>query len=253
MKNNEAQQTADNDKKIIVIGHSEEGAWLIERALNKALPRCEQAAALLRNFGIHPTANLLHDCVTMTEDIEEEEDLTPSFQGFSEDSKWVHTMTTKAVFDNCPTLDKKLSEMLKQRTNGMIPNEAKDFTDKFNADVKALKEALIKCFKSNSSEEDIKNAVLKYITTDTRGNVKTVDDIESRIEKDTSIVVDTPESIASYEAHKKAAEAINAFVDTLINADRLSVVSDIRQLFNVDPDTLKLSPSIINYKLFSEK
>lgn len=247
------------DKKQIpaegvkVIAPDDVAQMAIERTLRSALPRCEQATAILRDFGIRPSTRILHECVTMSERWEQKEDKTPSFKGFDEKAKWTHTMTTKAVFHDCPTLDAKLAAMLTDRTKSMTPKEVKEFAAKFDAEVTTLKEALIKCFKSNTNGEDIKHVVLRYVETDVRGNVKAADDAKERIEFDTAIKVDTPESVASYEAHVKAAEALNAFIDTLINANRLDVVADIQQLFTVNTDTLTLSPVVINYKLFSEK
>ena len=248
------ETTTENESaKAIVVAPDEVAQMAVERSMKSALPRCEKAAALLRDFGIKPNTKILHDCVKMSESWEEKEDLTPTYNGLSEQSKWLHEMTTKAVFHDCHNLDAKLDEILKSKLNGLSPREAREITAKFDADVTELKEALIKCFKSNSDEDGIKRSVLRYIEVSKSGSVQAVKDAEELIEFDTSIKVDTPESIASYKAHKKAAEALNNFIDTLINADRLNVVADIQQLFTVDPDTLTVSPTVIDYKLFSEK
>lgn len=245
--------TQTSDSNVIVIAPDDVAQLTVERNLKSALPRCEQAATLLRDFGITPSTDILHDCVKMSETWEECEDVTPTFHGFDENSKFQHQMTTKAVFHDCPTLDKKLEAMLKAKTKGMTPKEARETAAKFDADETELKEALIKCFKSDRNGEEIKQVVLRYVETNSRGTVQVIEDTAKRIEYDTAIKVDTPESIASYEAHKKAAEALNAFFDTLINADRLSVVADIQQLFTVNTDTLTVSPTIMNYKLFADK
>lgn len=251
MKKDKEQMTVG--EQPIIIAPDDVAQMETERTLRSALQRCGQAATLLRDFGITPTTDILHDCVTMSESWEQDEDKTPSFKGFDEQSKWVRTMTTKAVFHDCPTLDKALGEMLQSKTGSMTPKELREYASKFADEVVELKEALLKCFKSERNGEDIKQVVLRYVETDSKGNVKAVDDADERIKNDTAIKVDTPESVASYKAHVAAAEALNAFFDTLINADRLSVVADIQQLFNVDQDTLTVSPAVINYKLFAEK
>lgn len=255
MDKDKEQKTATqaNDGNVIVVAPDYVAQMTVERTLKSALPRCEKAAALLTDFGIKPNTRILHECVTMSESWEQKEDKTPSFQGFDENSKWQHTMTTKAVFHDCPTLDAKLKAMLKKKTENMTPKEAREYSSSFDAEVTILKEALIKCFKSSTNEEDIKSVVLQYVETDNTGNIQAIKNVKERIEYDTAIKADTPESIASYEAHKKAAEALNAFIGTLINADQLNIVSDIQQLFTVNPDTLTVSPIVINYKLFSEK
>ncbi len=189
----------------------------------------------------------------MSEDWEQKEDLTPTYHSPNELSKWTHTMSTRAVFYGCPILDAKLGAMLKSRTDGMTPKETREYSEKFYYECVALKESLAKCFKSSSNEEEIKKVVLNYVETDKEGNVKAVDNAQERIKFDTAIKVDTPESAASYNAHVEATRALNAFIDTLINADRLNVVSDLQQLFDINPDTLKLSPCVIDYKLFSER
>lgn len=245
--------TKASDTGVIVVAPDDVAQMAVERTMRQALPRCEQAAALLRDFGIKPTTAILRECVTMSESWEPAEDKTPSFKGFDEKAKWMRTMTVKAVFRGCPSLDAKLKAILNDKTKSMVPKEEKEFVANFDAEVTTLKEALIKCFKSSTNEEEIKRVVLRYINTDAAGNIKAVDDAKERIEYDTAIKVDTPESVASYNAHVKAAEALNAFIDTLINADRLNVVTDIQQLFTVNPDTLTVSPTVIDYKLFSEK
>lgn len=249
---NNMTATQTDDKKVIIVAPDDFKQSIAERALRRALPRCEEAVKLLKDFGIMPTTDILHDCVTMWEEMEEDKDITPTFNGFSEDSKFTKTMTTKAVFYDSTNIDKALTEMLQSKTKGMTPKENREQAEKFHADVTAFKEALIKCFKS-SQHDEIKDVVVKYVVVDENGNAKLADDAEERLKYDTAIKVDSSESVASYEAHKAAAVALNKFIDTLINADRLSVVSDIQQLFNVDPNTLTLSPSVINYKLFSEK
>lgn len=255
MRKDKEQMTATkaSDTGVIVVAPDDVAQMAVERNLRSALPRCEQAAGLLTDFGIKPTTAILHECVTMSEHWEQADDLTPTFQGLDEKAKWTHTMTTKAVFKDCKALDEALGQMLQSRTGTMTPKETREYSTKFYQETTALKEALLNCFKSNTNEEGIKDVVLKYVETDSEGKIKFIDNANERIKYDTAIKVDTPESIASYKAHEAAAEALNKFVDTLINANKLSVVSDIQQLFKVDPDTLKVSPSVIDYKLFSEK
>lgn len=251
MKNNINKEENKGAERVIVVAPDNIKQMETKRYLRSALARCNEVVPLLKDFGVQPTTDIIHECTQMSRTWEQVEDVTPRAYTFHEDDRTVKQTVVASVWHDCPHLNQALDGILAAELKNLTPREARTVRENFNDDADELREKILKLF-NTSYNIDLKNIVIKYVEVKD-GEAKAVDDAEERIDYDTAIKVDTPESIAAYDLHRKSAELLNTFIGTLINADRISVVSNIQQLFNVDPISYQVTPAVIDYKIFCDK
>lgn len=223
----------------IFIGENTVQKMEVMRNLNSQIAKMQEFLPLLKDANVLPTYEILMDCLT----IRKEE------RRIYEDGSEFGTLSY--VFTHCEHIDNEFAKQIALLTE----NKPKVIADAIKAEVKrtedTFKESVFKVFQSlgGLSKESTTEAEKYFIIEE--GKITLPEDIEERVTKDTGVWCKTEEQAQAFEAHKQAADAINAFLAHFPKQYRPYTPAEVGNLFAFD-EMGNVCAQTIDYSLYIE-
>lgn len=197
---------------------------------------------LIKEANLPITQEIVLDCLTITKE---------ELRTFPTDEKgnFSELGQTSIVYKHCPSIDAEFAKLMELATEGKPKVIANVFKSEIESTATAFKESVFKVFAnlgSNSKESTEK--LQKYLIVD-GGEIKLPEDIEERVKQDTGVFCKTEEQAQALEAHRQAAEAINAFLAHFPKRCHPQMPAEVGNLFKFGEDG-SIQPQLIDYSLY---
>ena len=153
------------------------------------------------------------------------------------------------VYKHCPSIDAEFAKQMELATEGKPKVIANGFKSEIESTATAFKENVFKVFAnfgSNSKEDTTE--LQKYVFVD-GDEIKLPEDIEERVRQDTGVFCKTEEQAQAFEAHKQAADAINAFLAHFPKQYHPQIPAEVGNLFAFD-EMGNVCAQLIDYSLY---
>lgn len=212
--------------------------WDLRSQLNKA----QSFIPLIKEANLPITQEIVLDCLTITK---EQVCIYPT----DENGKISELGQPSTIYKHCPSIDAEFAKQMELATEGKPKVIANGFKSEIESTATAFKENVFKVFAnlgSNSKEDTYK--LQKYVFVD-GDEIKLPEDIEERVKQDTGVFCKTEEQAQAFEAHKQAADAINAFLAHFPEQYRPQTYVEIGSLFAFD-EMGNVCAQLIDYSLY---
>lgn len=210
--------------------------------LRSQFNKAQEFIPLIKEANLPITREIVLDCLTITK----EEVCTYPTDGNGKTSEVGQTST---IYKHCPSIDAEFAKLMKLATEGKPKVIANVFKSEIESTATAFKESVFKVFDnlcSNSKESTYE--LQKYVFVD-GDEIKLPEDIEERVKQDTGIFCKTEEQAQAFEAHKQAADAINAFFALFPKQYHPHTAAEVGNLFAFD-EKGNVCAQIIDYSLY---
>lgn len=153
------------------------------------------------------------------------------------------------VYKHCPSIDAEFAKLMELATEGKPKVIANVFKSEIESTATAFKESVFKVFANlGSYSKDDTSKLQEYVFVD-GGEIKLPEDIEERVKQETGVFCKTEEQAQALEAHRQAAEAINAFLAHFPKRCHPQMTAEVGNLFKFGEDG-SIQPQIIDYSLY---
>ena len=210
--------------------------------LSFQLYKAQRFIPLIKEANLPITQEIVLDCLTITK---EQVCIYPT----DENGKISELEQTSTIYRHCPSIDAEFAKQMELATEGKPKVIANGFKSEIESTATAFKENVFKVFAnfgSNSKESTYE--LQKYVFVD-GDEIKLPEDIEERVKQDTGVFCKTEEQAQAFEAHKQAADAINAFLAHFPEQYRPQMPAEVGNLFAFD-EMGNVCAQIIDYSLY---
>lgn len=206
------------------------------------LKKAQSFIPLIKEANLPITQEIVLDCLTITK---EQVYTYPT----DEKGNISELGQPSIVYKHCPSIDAEFAKQMELATEGKPKVIANGFKSEIESTATAFKENVFKVFVnfgSNSKESTYE--LQKYVFVD-GDEIKLPEDIEERVKQDTGVFCKTEEQAQAFEAHKQAADAINAFLAHFPEQYRPQMPAEVGNLFAFD-EKGNVCAQIIDYSLY---
>ena len=206
--------------------------------LNKA----QRFIPLIKEANLPITQEIVLDCLTITK---EEVCTYPT----DEKGNISELGQPSIVYKHCPSIDAEFAKQMELVTEGKPKVIANVFKSEIESTATAFKESVFKEFAnlgSNSKEDTYE--LQKYVFVD-GDEIKLPEDIEERVKQDKGVFCKTEEQAQAFEAHRQAADAINAFLAHFPKQYHPHTPAEVGNFFALD-EMGNVCAQIIDYSLY---
>lgn len=210
--------------------------------LSFQLYKAQRFIPLIKEANLPITQEIVLDCLTITK---EQVCIYPT----DENGKISELGQPSTIYRHCPSIDAEFAKQMELATEGKPKVIANGFKSEIESTATAFKENVFKVFAnfgSNSKESTYE--LQKYVFVD-GDEIKLPEDIEERVKQDTGVFCKTEEQAQAFEAHKQAADAINAFLAHFPEQYRPQMPAEVVNLFAFD-EKGNVCAQIIDYSLY---
>lgn len=206
------------------------------------LKKAQSFIPLIKEANLPITQEIVLDCLTITKEqvctypTDEKDNISELGQ-------------SSIVYKHCSSIDAEFAKQMELATEGKPKVIANGFKSEIESTATAFKENVFKVFAnfgSNSKESTYE--LQKYVFVD-GDEIKLPEDIEERVKQDTGVFCKTEEQAQAFEAHKQAADAINAFLAHFPEQYRPQMPAEVGNLFAFD-EKGNVCAQIIDYSLY---
>lgn len=214
------------------------------RNLRFQLNKAQEFIPLIKEANLPITQEIVLDCLTITK---EEVCTYPT----DENGIISELGQPSTIYKHCPSIDAEFAKLMELATEGKPKVIANVFKSEIESTATSFKESVFKVFANlgSNSKESI-NELQKYLFVD-GDEIKLPEDIEERVKQDTGIFCKTEEQAQAFEAHKQAADAINAFLAHFPKQYRPYTPAEVGNLFAFD-EMGNVCAQTIDYSLYIE-
>lgn len=242
MKEETKETTLETTFSPIFVGENsaEKTKYLCD--LRFQLYKAQRFIPLIKEANLPITQEIVLDCLTITK---EQVCIYPT----DENGKISELGQPSIVYKRCPSIDAEFAKQMELATEGKPKVIANGFKSEIESTATAFKESVFKVFAylgSNSKEDTSK--LQKYVFVD-GDEIKLPEDIEERVKQDTGVFCKTEEQAQAFEAHKQAADAINAFLAHFPKQYHPQIPAEVGNLFAFD-EMGNVCAQIIDYSLY---
>lgn len=236
------EETKETTFSPIFVG--ENSAAKIERMrdLRFQLNKAQRFIPLIKEANLPITQEIVLDCLTITK---EQVCIYPT----DENGNISELVQPSTIYKHCPSIDAEFAKQMELATEDKPKVIANGFKSEIESTATAFKENVFKVFAnfgSNSKEDTTE--LQKYVFVD-GDEIKLPEDIEERVKQDTGVFCKTEEQAQAFEAHKQAADAINAFLAHFPKQYRPQMPAEVGNLFAFD-EMGNVCAQIIDYSLY---
>lgn len=212
------------------------------RNLRFQLYKAQRFIPLIKEANLPITQEIVLDCLTITK---EQVCTYPT----DEKGNISELGQTSIVYKHCPSIDAEFAKLMELATEGKPKVIANGFKSEIESTATAFKESVFKVFANlgSNSKEDT-SELQKYVFVD-GDEIKLPEDIEERVKQDTGVFCKTEEQAQALEAHRQAADAINAFLAHFPKQYRPQMPAEVGNLFAFDENG-NVCAQIIDYSLY---
>lgn len=210
--------------------------------LSFQLYKAQSFIPLIKEANLPITQEIVLDCLTITK---EQVCIYPT----DENGKISELGQPSTIYKHCPSIDAEFAKQTELATEGKPKVIANGFKSEIESTATAFKENVFKVFAnfgSNSKEDTTE--LQKYVFVD-GDEIKLPEDIEERVKQDTGVFCKTEEQAQAFEAHKQAADAINAFLAHFPKQYRPQMPAEVGNLFAFNKMG-NVCAQIIDYSLY---
>lgn len=236
------EETKETTFSPIFVGENSAAKIKLMRDLRFQLNQARSFIPLIKEANLPITQEIVLDCLTITK---EEVCTYPT----DENGKVSELGQTSIIYKHCPSIDAEFAKQMELATEGKPKVIANGFKSEIESTATAFKENVFKVFAnfgSNSKEDTTE--LQKYVFVD-GDEIKLPEDIEERVKQDTGILCKTEEQAQAFEAHKQAADAINAFLAHFPKQYRPQMPAEVGNLFAFNKMG-NVCAQIIDYSLY---
>lgn len=236
------EETNETTFSPIFVGENSAEKIKYMRNLRFQLNKAQSFIPLIKEANLPITQEIVLDCLTITK---EQVCTYPT----DENGNISELGQPSIVYKHCPSIDAEFAKQMELATDGKPKVIANGFKSEIESTATAFKESVFKVFAnfgSNSKEDTYE--LQKYVFVD-GDEIKLPEDIEERVKQDTGIFCKTEEQAQAFEAHKQAADAINAFLAHFPKQYRPHVSAEVGNLFAFD-EMGNVCAQIIDYSLY---
>ena len=197
---------------------------------------------LIKEANLPITQEIVLDCITITK---EEVCTYPT----DENGKVSGFGQTSIIYKHCPSIDAEFAKQMELATEGYPKVIANTIKSEIESTATAFKESVFKVFANlGSNSKESTNELQKYFFVD-GDEIKLPEDIEERVKQDTGVFCKTEAQAKALEAHRQAAEAINAFLAHFPEQYRPQTTAGVGNLFAFD-EMGNVCAQTIDYSLY---
>lgn len=236
------EETKETTFSPIFVGENSVAKIERMRDLRSQLYNARSFIPLIKEANLPITQEIVLDCLTITK---EQVCIYPT----DENGKISELGQPSTIYKHCPSIDAEFAKQMELATEGKPKVIANGFKSEIESTATAFKENVFKVFAnfdSNSKEDTTE--LQKYVFVD-GDEIKLPEDIEERVKQDTGVFCKTEEQAQAFEAHKQAAEAINAFFAHFPEQYRPQTTAEVGNLFAFD-EMGNVCAQIIDYSLY---
>ena len=236
------EETKETTFSPIFVGENSVAKIERMRDLRSQLNNARSFIPLIKEANLPITQEIVLDCLTITK---EQVCTYPT----DENGKISELGQPSIVYKHCPSIDAEFAKQMELATEGKPKVIANGFKSEIESTATAFKENIFKVFAnfgSNSKEDTTE--LQKYVFVD-GDEIKLPEDIEERVKQDTGVFCKTEEQAQAFEAHKQAANAINAFLAHFPKQYRPQMPAEVGNLFAFD-EKGNVCAQIIDYSLY---
>lgn len=236
------EETKETTFSPIFVGENSAVKTECLRDLRFQLYKAQRFIPLIKEANLPITQEIVLDCITITK---EQVCTYPT----DEKGNISELGQPSIVYKHCPSIDAEFAKQMELATEGKPKVIANGFKSEIESTETAFKESVFKVFAnfgSNSKESTEK--LQKYLIVD-GDEIKLSEDIEERVKQDTGIFCKTEEQAQAFEAHKQAADAINAFLAHFPKKYLPHTSAEVGNLFAFD-EMGNVCAQLIDYSLY---
>lgn len=236
------EETKETTFSPIFVGENSVAKFERMRDLRSQLKQARSFIPLIKEANLPITQEIVLDCLTITK---EQVCIYPT----DENGKKSELGQPSIVYKHCPSIDAEFAKQMELATEGKPKVIANGFKSEIESTATAFKENVFKVFAnfgSNSKEDTYE--LQKYMFVD-GDEIKLPEDIEERVKQDTGVFCKTEEQAQAFEAHKQAADAINAFLAHFPKQYHPQIPAEVGNLFAFD-EMGNVCAQLIDYSLY---
>lgn len=236
------EETKETTFSPIFVGENSAEKIECMRNLRFQLNKAQRFIPLIKEANLPITQEIVLDCLTITK---EQVCIYPT----DENGNISELGQPSTIYKHCPSIDAEFAKQMELATEDKPKVIANGFKSEIESTATAFKENVFKVFAnfgSNSKEDTTE--LQKYVFVD-GDEIKLPEDIEERVKQDTGVFCKTEEQAQAFEAHKQAADAINAFLAHFPKQYRPQMTAEVGNLFAFD-EMGNVCAQIIDYSLY---
>lgn len=236
------EETKETTFSPIFVGENSVAKIERMRNLRSQLNQARSFIPLIKEADLPITQEIVLDCLTITK---EQVWIYPT----DENGKISGLGQPSTIYKHCPSIDAEFAKQMELATEGKPKVIANGFKPEIESTATAFKENVFKVFADfglNSKEDTTE--LQKYVFVD-GDEIKLPEDIEERVKQDTGVFCKTEEQAQAFEAHKQAADAINAFLAHFPKQYHPKTVAGVGNLFAFD-EMGNVCAQLIDYSLY---
>lgn len=242
MKEETKETTLETTFSPIFVGENsaEKTKYLCD--LRFQLHKAQRFIPLIKEANLPITQEIVLDCITITK---EQVCTYPT----DEKGNISELGQPSIVYKHCPSIDAEFAKQMELATEGKPKVIANVLKSDIESTETAFKESVFKVFANfASNSKEITEKLQKYLIVD-GDEIKLPEDIEERVKQDTGVFCKTEEQAQALEAHRQAAQAINAFLAHFPKQYQPQLPAEVGNLFKFGEDG-SIQPQIIDYSLY---
>lgn len=236
------EETKETTFSPIFVGENSAEKIECMRNLRFQLNKSQEFITLIKKANLPITQEIVLDCLTITK---EQVCIYPT----DKNGNISELGQPSTIYKHCPSIDAEFAKQMELATEDKPKVIANGFKSEIESTATAFKENVFKVFAnfgSNSKEDTTE--LQKYVFVD-GDEIKLPEDIEERVKQDTGVFCKTEEQAQAFEAHKQAADAINAFLAHFPKQYRPQMPAEVGNLFAFD-EMGNVCAQIIDYSLY---
>lgn len=236
------EETKETTFSPIFVGENSAKKFECMRKLRSQLNMSQSFIPLIKEANLPITQEIVLDCITITK---EEVCTYPT----DENGKVSGFGQTSIIYKHCPSIDAEFAKQMELATEGNPKVIANTIKSEIESTATAFKESVFKVFANlGSNSKESTNELQKYFFVD-GDEIKLPEDIEERVKQDTGIFCKTEAQAKAFEAHRQAAEAINALLAHFPEQYRPQTTVGVGNIFAFD-EMGNVCARTIDYSLY---
>lgn len=236
------EETKETTFSPIFVGENSAAKTECLSDLRFQLNKAQRFIPLIKEANLPITQEIVLDCLTITK---EQVCTYPT----EENGNMSELGQPSIVYKHCPSIDAEFAKQMELATEGKPKVIANGFKSEIESTATAFKESVFKVFANfGSNSKEYTYELQKYVFVD-GDEIKLPEDIEERVKQDTGIFCKTEEQAQTFEAHRQAADAINAFLAHFPKQYRPQMPAEVGNLFAFD-EMGNVCAQIIDYSLY---
>lgn len=236
------EETKETTFSPIFVGENRAEKNRYMQELRFQFKKAQQFIPLIKEANLPITQEIVLDCLTITK---EEVCTYPT----DENGKVSELGQTSIIYKHCPSIDAEFAKLMKLATEDKPKVIANTIKSEIESTATAFKESVFKVFANlGSNSKESTNELQKYFFVD-GDEIKLPEDIEERVKQDTGVFCKTEAQAKALEAHRQAAEAINAFLAHFPEQYRPQTPAGVGNLFAFD-EMGNVCAQTIDYSLY---